>query len=557
MALIVIWPAAALAVDALLYVFADSRKLVLDQVRNQWRGLFHILNNLGLKNLAARGDAIVRWVIDYWYLAIPLGLFFLTVLGVWITRGLATPALRRVRAAFGEHAVDLDVQDPLLAPGPVPVALADVSVRYPGAPSDALHDVSLSIAPSEFVAVVGPNGSGKSTLARVLAGRQVPTDGSIERPGGAGLGMRRGTAFVFQRPEAQVLGVGVRDDIVWGLRDPSTVDVDGILERVGMLELAGRETSTLSGGELQRLALGATLARQPTLLVSDESTAMVDAAGRAQHVRLLQSLARDDGVAVVHVSHDRSEAAAADRIVALHAGEIVATNDFGSAPSPVTHARPSLGAPLIELRNIGHIYSRGTPWAHRALTGVNLVIREHEAVLVVGHNGSGKSTLAWIIAGLVPPSEGERRVVGSVGLSFQHARLQLLRPTVLDEVRVAAGVTDAYAATALAAVGLDPHVFAHRRVDELSGGQMRRVVLADALAARPGVIILDEPFAGLDAQGRRELETVLTNIRSTQGVALVIVAHDRDLPAGLVDRVIELANGRVVADVPADEVTDA
>ena len=174
-------------------------------------------------------------------------------------------------------------------------------------------------------------------------------------------------------------------------------------------------------------------------------------------------------------------------------------------------------------------------------------------MLVVGHNGSGKSTLAWIIAGLLHPSEGTVRVDGTVGLAFQHARLQLLRPTVLDEVRAAAHVDAIAAHNALVAVGLDPAEFATKRIDELSGGQMRRVVLADALAARPRVILLDEPFAGLDAQGRQELETVLADIHASQGIALVIVAHDRDLPPGLVDRIVELDRGRIVRDDPVEE----
>jgi energy-coupling factor transporter ATP-binding protein EcfA2 len=120
-------------------------------------------------------------------------------------------------------------------------------------------------------------------------------------------------------------------------------------------------------------------------------------------------------------------------------------------------------------------------------------------------------------------------------------------------VRVAAHVDAIAARNALFAVGLDPMVFATKRIDELSGGQMRRLVLADALAARPRVILLDEPFAGLDTQGRQELETVLTGIRTTQGIALVIVAHDRDLPPGLVDRVVELDSGRIVRDDPVED----
>jgi energy-coupling factor transporter ATP-binding protein EcfA2 len=142
--------------------------------------------------------------------------------------------------------------------------------------------------------------------------------------------------------------------------------------------------------------------------------------------------------------------------------------------------------------------------------------------------------------------------VGRIGLSFQHARLQLLRPTVLDEVRAAGGVDDGGARAALMSVGLDPYELGSRRVDELSGGQMRRVVLAGVLAAQPRAIVLDEPFAGLDADGRAELDTVLTGLRRQRDLALVIVSHDRDLPIGLVDRIIELESGRITRDEPVD-----
>jgi energy-coupling factor transport system ATP-binding protein len=214
------------------------------------------------------------------------------------------------------------------------------------------------------------------------------------------------------------------------------------------------------------------------------------------------------------------------------------------------------GQPVITLHDVGHVYSRATPWENRALTAVNLEIRRGEALLVVGHNGSGKSTLAWILAGLLMPTEGEAVLddeplvdqVGRVGLSFQHARLQLLRPTVLDEVRAAAGVDPEAAAAALRAVGLDPEVLGNARVDELSGGQTRRVVLAGVLASDPVAIVLDEPFAGLDAEGRDELGALLERLRATRGVALVVVSHDDDLPAGLIDRA-----GRVVRDDPLDD----
>ena len=143
--------------------------------------------------------------------------------------------------------------------------------------------------------------------------------------------------------------------------------------------------------------------------------------------------------------------------------------------------------------------------------------------------------------------------VGRVGVAFQHARLQLLRPTVLDEVKVAAGVDERAARAALAAVGLDEAI-APRRIDELSGGQMRRVVLAEVLAARSRAVVLDEPFAGLDLEGRADLEGVLVRMRDEAGIPLVIVSHDRDLPDALLERVIELEAGRIVRDERVDDV---
>ena len=570
----VLWPLAAAIADGSLLLFANLRKLALEQIRNGWKGLFHLLRNLGLARLAGPGDDFVAWAVRDWWLSVPLVLFLLTVFGIWLAQGLATPALRRVRDAFGDavHEAEVDTDadagadgDAGEEPQPLPVEVRDVHYRYPNARHDALAGVSLDVHPTELLAVVGANGSGKSTLARVLAGRRAPTSGVVSRPGAVGLGRPGGTAIVFQRPEAQVLGVRVRDDVVWGLADPQHVDVEALLERVGLRELVDRETSTLSGGELQRLAIAAALARRPKLLISDESTAMVDSIGRARLVELLHDLVHDDGLGVVHVTHRAAEAAVADRTITLSAGNVV------DAPARLRSddalksagARPAVrvGAPIITLAGVGHVYSRKTPWANRALTGVDLTIREGEALLVVGHNGSGKSTLAWVLAGLLAPSEGSATLdgrpivdqVGRVGLSFQHARLQLLRPTVLDEVRAAGGVDVAAARAALIAVGLDPRRVASRRVDELSGGQMRRVVLAGVLAARPRALVLDEPFAGLDAKARAELDTLLTELRGRDDLALVIVSHDRDLPEGLVDRVIELDAGRVVRDEAVED----
>jgi energy-coupling factor transport system ATP-binding protein len=208
---------------------------------------------------------------------------------------------------------------------------------------------------------------------------------------------------------------------------------------------------------------------------------------------------------------------------------------------------------------VGHTYGWGTPWATHALQGVDLELTSGEGVLVLGHNGSGKSTLAWILAGLLRPSEGHAtldgqpidRAVGRVGLAFQHARLQLLRSTVARDIAAAAGAGPEVVPGALASVGLDPAAFAHRRVDELSGGEMRRVALAGIVARRPEVIVLDEPFAGLDDAGALALGQLLGRLRHDSGITVVVVSHDDELPEGLITRVVELQRGRVVRDAPS------
>jgi energy-coupling factor transport system ATP-binding protein len=414
--------------------------------------------------------------------------------------------------------------------------------------------------------VTGPNGAGKSTFARLLAGA-APTYGSIHRPGAVGLGRAGGTTLVFQRPESQVLGVRVRDDVVWGLpvdaKHGTGVDVEGVLETVGLAGLADRDTVTLSGGQLQRLAVAAALARRPALLISDESTAMLDPAGRERLLALLRALPADDGPTVVHATHRADEISAADAVVSL--GAVAAPRRERAFPPPLRWrpappSAPGASTPLVSLRDVGYVYSAGTPWAHRALSGVDLDIATGDAVLVVGGNGSGKSTLAWLLAGLLTPTEGDALLegepivtqVGRVGLCFQHARLQLLRHTVAHELD---GIESGFgtAAEVLALVGLPPRLAASA-IDDLSGGQQRRVALARLLASESPLLVLDEPLAGLDDDARAELVAVLARLRATRPIALVIVSHDIEELSPIVDRVVALRNGEVVLSETADSV---
>jgi energy-coupling factor transporter ATP-binding protein EcfA2/energy-coupling factor transporter transmembrane protein EcfT len=539
----------------LLAVLSSLRKLLLVQVTNSWRGTAKLFRRAGLNGPAHVGDRVVAWVVVHWPAPVAAGIVLGLLGATWLAYTLARPVLAALDRAASTPEPPVGDSDDDRPPCPVPVELVAVRYRYPGAPVDALAGVSAEIGSGGLVAVVGPNGSGKSTLTRILAGRH-PTAGTVERPGSPGLGRLGGTALVFQRPETQILGVRVSDDVVWGLPPGHGVDVAATLEMVGLGAHAGRDTSTLSGGELQRLALGAALARRPRLLLSDETTAMVDPEGRHDLIAVLEQIAAG-GTTVVHVTHRPEETRGADRVLQMAGGRIV-TAAVPRAPrlARATLATTPLPGGTVRLVGVGHTYARRSPWEQRALTGVDLQLDPGEGLLIVGRNGSGKSTLAWILAGLLRPSAGEATLdgipldlcVGEVGLAFQHARLQLLRSFVRADVRAASGTGDRQADAALDLVGLDPREFGPRPVDRLSGGEQRRVALAGLVAARPRVLVLDEPFAGMDADGREDLIAVLGRLRDETGATVVIVSHDTEGADRVVERAITLDGGAVVAD---------
>lgn len=484
-----------------------------------------------------------------------------SLVGWWIL----SHVLERLRGIPDVH--KLEATEETEAPGPIPAQLDSVRFRYPHAEHDALAPVSLDIQAGEHIAITGANGSGKTTMMLLLSGR-APTSGTITRPGGVGLGRSSGTAVVLQHPESQVLGTRVADDVVWGLPAGTDTDVPGLLAEVGLAGMEERDTGGLSGGELQRLAVAAALARKPSLLIADEVTSMVDQQGRDALMGVLSGLTERHRTALVHITHYTNEADAADRVVNL-SESLDNTEMVESAAAPVQAARGTVvaaktatrGAPVLEVEHIKHEYGRGTPWAKTALDDVSFTVGEGDGVLIHGDNGSGKSTLAWIMAGLTAPSEGSCRVrgrpaqdcVGDVAIAFQTARLQLMRSRVDLEVASAAGFPAddrGRVVSALATVGLDGSL-ARRRVDQLSGGQMRRVVIAGLLAREPQALILDEPLAGLDAASQRGLLRLLADLRRNTGLTVVVISHDFVGLEDLCPRTLHLRNGSLVSSAPS------
>ena len=222
----------------------------------------------------------------------------------------------------------------------------------------------------------------------------------------------------------------------------------------------------------------------------------------------------------------------------------------------------------IILDNVSYTYQEGTPFASAALSDVSLTIEDGSYTAIIGHTGSGKSTILQLLNGLLVPTEGCVRVFDTlitptsvnkqirqirkqVGLVFQFAENQIFEETVLKDVAfgpqnfgVSVEEAEAIAREKLALVGIDESLF-ERSPFELSGGQMRRVAIAGILAMEPRILVLDEPTAGLDPIGRKELMNLFKKLHQ-DGITIVLVTHLMDDVAEFADQVYVMEKGKLV-----------
>lgn len=223
--------------------------------------------------------------------------------------------------------------------------------------------------------------------------------------------------------------------------------------------------------------------------------------------------------------------------------------------------------PIIVTEHLSHIYQSGA-MEHAALTDVSLEIERGSCVAIIGVTGSGKTTLVQHFNGLLRPTRGsvivDRVNVGvagidlralrqRVGILFQFPETQLFARTVYADVafgpqrmKLARREVRSRVMAALETVGLPHHAYAQRSPLDLSGGQRRRIALAGVLAMEPKILILDEPTAGLDADGREEFYTYLRRARQERGVTIILVSHDMAEVAALADTLFVLHDGQLV-----------
>ena len=455
-----------------------------------------------------------------------------------------------------------------------------VVIRH-GARPPVLGPLDLAFAPGERVEILGRSGAGKSSLLTVLAGLVAPAAGTV-RIAGCEAGRRSArrhiatrVGLLFQNPETQLLTTRVADEIAFGLEQlgwPASRIRDRVAQVARALDLGaylGRAPRTLSGGEMQRVALAAAVAPGPRYLLLDEPLAHLDREAAAEVAIWVERAAGEHGALVVTaaprpragVAGGSAPAGPAPRRVVLAAGHVA--HDASGALPPALAADldgareetagcegvlPALLAPrapgsMLRARSlaIGHA---GQVIARE----IDLELAPGAIVALAGRSGSGKSTLLATLAGLIPPLAGEITMASPggirdrVSLALQFAEQLFYRSTVRAELDDWAPAPAA--AAALAILGLGPEVLAASPF-RLSGGEVRRLAIAAQLAARRPIFLLDEPGAGLDGPGVRML-VYLVRALAGAGAAVLIASHDEEL-LQLGGTRFTLAGGRLVA----------
>jgi energy-coupling factor transport system ATP-binding protein len=451
-----------------------------------------------------------------------------------------------------------------------------------------VRGLDLRIEEGERVLLLGASGAGKSTLLLALAGLLDPSgggeqEGALLVHGRAPHAARDATGILFQDPEAELVMARAGDDVAFGLENRCVPTeriwpaVHTALAAAGFPYPDDRRTDALSGGEKQRLALAGALALAPRLLLLDEPTANLDPDGAADVRDALGTIAEDRTRTIVLVEHRIGDVLGlVDRVIVLEAGAgLVADgppDDIfrahgerlaalgvwvpGPAPVPPRHEHAPGGA-LASARALAFRYPSSKTCA---LDGVDLDIREREAVALVGANGSGKSTLALLVAGLLRPARGEarlgaddawrlpaRRLVSRVGTVFQDPEHQFITGRVDDELALGprrTGRSEAEARSIASALLERLHLshLAAANPFTLSGGEQRRLSVATALATAPPLLVLDEPTFGQDRRTYAELVALLARHRDDGG-GVLFATHDRELAAGLADRTLALRAG--------------
>ena len=512
-----------------------------------------------------------------------------------------------------------------------------------GGAKPVVQRVSFDLDAGQSLAVVGESGSGKTLIGKTLLGllpdaaqimggsvrfagqpllEQTPAQWRTTR--GIGIGM------VFQEPMVSLnpafrIGEQLTEALVRRRGVPRAqawAQAVAMLERVRVRDPQGcmkRYPHEFSGGMRQRIMLAAVMLLRPKLLIADEPTTALDCVVQKEVLDLMTELTREEGTALIFISHNLALVAAyTEQVLVMRAGVAVETGPAAQVLSRPSHdytlalldalprrlpavspeapeasdasaaSAAPLPAPVLEVRDVVIDYQAarsgmaawfGGKRSVRAVHRTSFSLRAGETLAIVGESGSGKTSLTKVVLGLVEPAEGDVLLNGERFLGTGAKQLQAARRAIqivfqdpyssLDpRMRVGALVAEGLRADrALSAAQRTERVstaladvgladHARRFVHELSGGQRQRVAIARALASRPAVIIADEPVSALDVTVQKQVLDMLVSLQARYGFACLLISHDLGVVEQIADRVLVMLRGHVVEEGTRDAVFD-
>ncbi|MDO4848454.1 MAG: ATP-binding cassette domain-containing protein [Coriobacteriia bacterium] len=446
-----------------------------------------------------------------------------------------------------------------------------VSFGYAGGGTLVLDGVGFSVPEGAFALLCGATGSGKSTLLR-LAKPEIRPAGELagtvrvfseDVAGLSPVASAAAVGYVFQSPDAQIVCDTVWHEMAFGLENLGVPEAE-MRRRVaetcnffGMEPWFRAQTAELSGGQRQTLALAATLAMRPRLLLLDEPTSMLDPIAEKAFLGLLFRANRELGITVVVATHaPRAMAEYATCAFVVDRGEVREASVAEVAlRRPLTVDKGAVhpaGSEVVSARELWYRHGRDCDWV---LRGLDLRLVRGEVRALVGGNGCGKTTLLSVLAGVAKPQKGrvKNALAASQALLPQSPKAILARETVREELSEwgsGAGYGAAEVDAALEELGLADA--ADRHPYDLSGGQQQLLALKKLLLCRPQFLLLDEPTKGLDAAARERVARAVVAAREA-GATVLLATHDMAFVEAVADRVSLMFDGDVTCTQPTAE----
>lgn len=505
------------------------------------------------------------------------------------------------------------------------IRVEQLKYKYPGSDHFVLDDISFTVEKGDFIGVAGENGAGKTTLCYALSGL-VPHFFKGSYGGNVFIGdlevythsMNEITArvgLVFENPFSQMTGAKftVYDEIAFGLenlgvpREEMHRRIQECMQQLKIEELRDVNPSSLSGGQLQRVAIASVMAMKPDILILDEPTSQLDPQGAEEVFQTVEQLSAQ-GVTIIMAEQKIEKLAAySDRILLMNKGKLICEgtpeeifsrndlDDYGVEPPVYTSAARSLKIrqdtaatlpvvleemPKSGLENfslpIRHVEAVDVKTAEivvsdlrfgyekdaEIIKGIDLEL-SGKPLAVIGQNGAGKTTFVKLLKALLKPYKGKITVDGVkttdttaaklaavVGLIFQNPNDQIFKSNVLDEVMFGPLNIGQSPETAKSnALKMLDRVGLASKIDEnpydLSLAERKLVAVASILAMDTKVVIFDEPTIGQDAKGKVTLSLIINELYA-QGKLVVCILHDMDFVAETFEHAVILGNGRVL-----------